>query len=213
VSELAFDCLGAAPERYAAAPTLTFRLAVSEVGGAAVHAIALRCQIRIEPQRRRYSAAEGDRLLDLFGERARWGDTLKPLQFATVTAMVPAFSGSIDVDLPVPLTYDFEVATAKYFYALEEGEIPLILMFSGTVFTKGETGFAVEQVPWHKECHYRLPVKVWQETMDAYFPNTAWIRLHRDSLDALAHFKAHRGLPTWEATLGALLEAAGEAEP
>jgi hypothetical protein len=207
VTELAFDCLGAAPERYAAAPTLTFRLAVSEVGGAAVHAIALRCQIRIEPQRRRYSAAEGDRLLDLFGERARWGDTLKPLQFATVTAMVPAFQGRTEVDLPVPCTYDFEVASAKYLHALEDGEVPLLLLFSGTVFARGERGLVVGQVPWHKEAAYRLPAGVWRELMDLYFPGAGWIRMRRETLDALQRFKAERALATWDDAIGALLDA------
>jgi len=212
MSELVFDCVDAVPDRWAAAPTLVFKLRVNETTGEEVHAIALRCQMRIEPLKRRYSDAEAELLSDLFGERGRWGETMKPLQFTFVAQMVPGFSGSTEVDLPVALTYDFEVATAKYFYALEEGEIPLILMFSGTVFTRGEKGFNVEQVPWHKECHYRLPVKAWQELMDAYFPNSGWIRLRREALDALSLFKARRGLPTWEATLEALLDAAGETQ-
>ena len=30
-----------------------------------------------------------------------------------------------------------------------------MLLFSGTVFTRGATGFSVTQVPWHKEA--RVP--------------------------------------------------------
>jgi hypothetical protein len=210
MTELVFDCMDVRPERYAASPTLSFRLRIAETSGEAVHAIALRCQIRIEPQRRRYSAEEADRLLELFGERPRWGDTLKPLQFAMVSAMVPGFTGATEIELPVPCTYDFEVASAKYLHALDGDEVPLLLLFSGTVFTKGETGFSVAQVPWHKEASYRLPARVWRELMDLYFPNEAWIRMRRETLDALQAFKARQALPTWDDALEALLKQAGE---
>ena len=49
-------------------------------------------------------------------------------------AVVSPFTDSIVVDLPVPCTFDFSVAATKYFYALEDGEAPLSLLFSGTVF-------------------------------------------------------------------------------
>ncbi|HEX3212521.1 MAG TPA: DUF6084 family protein, partial [Actinomycetota bacterium] len=137
MTDLVFDCIDGQADRYAAVPTLQLKLRISETTGAQVHAIALRCQIRIEPQRRRYSPEEADGLLELFGEPPRWGDTLKPMQFATVSLMVPSFTGSTEIDLPVPCTYDFEVAASKYLHALGDGEVPLLLLFSGTVFTKG----------------------------------------------------------------------------
>jgi hypothetical protein len=210
VSELVFDCVGAEPERYGAAPTLLFKLRIAETSGETVGAIALRCQIRIQPHLRRYSAAEEEGMLDLFGDRSRWGDTLKPLQFANVSMMVPAFRGSVEVDLPVICTYDFEVSAAKYFHSLEAGEIPLLLLFSGTVFEKADSGLSVSPVPWHKEASYRLPVAVWRELMDLYFPESAWIRMRRDTLDALQAFKSRAVLPTWDDTLHALLKKAGE---
>jgi hypothetical protein len=211
MTDLVFDCVDAQPDRYAAVPTLQLKLRISETTGAQVHAIALRCQIRIQPQRRRYSAEEADGLLELFGEPARWGDTLKPLQFATVSLMVPSFTGSTELDLPVPCTYDFEVAAAKYLHALRDGEVPLLLLFSGTVFTRGLSGFSVDQVPWHKDATYRLPVSVWRELMDRFFPGSGWIRVRRDTLDALQRFKAVRALPTWDDALEALFKEAGEA--
>lgn len=210
MSELVFDCIGADADRYAAAPTLVFRLRVAETTGEEVQCIALRCQFRIEPLKRRYSDAEGERLGDLFGERARWGDTMKPMQFATVTQLVPTFTGSTEIDVPVQLTYDFEVSTAKYFHALDSGEIPFILLFSGTLFLRGETGFTIEQVPWHKEALYRLPVSLWREAMDVHFPNASWIRLRRESLDALQRIKSRLTLPGWDETLEFLLNQAGE---
>ncbi|MCX9193349.1 hypothetical protein C3Y87_18460 [Carbonactinospora thermoautotrophica] len=210
---LSFACTGVAPERYAAAPTLVFDLRVTEESGERVHALALRCQIRIEPQRRTYEAAEAEGLLDLFGEPARWGDTLKPLQFTTVPLMVPGFSGETEVGLPVPVTYDLEVAAGKYFQALRDGEVPLLLLFSGTVFYQGAAGLQVEQVPWDREARYRLPVAVWRELIDLRFPNSGWLRLSRDTLDTLHRVKARRALPTWEHAIEYLLKQAGEEMP
>jgi hypothetical protein len=210
MAELVFDCVDVQAERYAAFPTLLFKLHVSEVQGDPVHALLLRCQMRIEPQRRRYSASEEERLFDLFGDRARWGETLKPLQFTNVSVIVPGFRGSTDVDLPVPCSYDLEVAASKYFHSLEDGAIPLLLLFSGTVFSKGDTGYAVQQIPWHKEASYGLPVAVWREMMDFYFPNSVWLRISRDTLDALQRFKSRRALPMWDEAFETLLAEAGE---
>jgi hypothetical protein len=205
VTELVFDCVGARAERWAVAPTMTFLLKVAETAGEAVHGIALRCQIRIEPVKRRYSEDEGELLADLFGERSRWGDTMKPLQLAFAAQMVPSFSGSIEIELPVPFTYDFEVATSKYFHALEDGDIPLLLLFSGTIFVKSDEGFRVEQVPWHKEAAFRLPVATWREMMDTHYPNSSWVRVRRDTLSALSRFQSERGLNNWDDTFSALL--------
>ena len=212
MSDLIFGCTGATAERYAATPTVTFSLTITERSGVRVHAIALRCQIRIEPHRRRYSAAEAQRLHDLFGDPSRWAETVKPIQLATVTTMVPTFTAVTEVDVPVPVTYDLEVASARYLQGLDDGTIPLILLFSGTVFVATEEGFSVELVPWSAEATYRMPVSTWRDLVDAHFPGRAWLPLGRETLDALAEFKARHALPTWDATLGALLDRAREDE-
>jgi hypothetical protein len=206
VTDLAFTVLDAVPEPYGAAPALLFRVRAVESTEAVVHAIALRAQVHIEPQRRRYEEGERPGLTDLFGTPDRWSSTLKPFLWTHVSAMVRGFSGDIEFDLPMPCTYDFEVAASKYLHSLRDGEVPLVLRFSGTVFTRGGPhGFAVEQVPWHLEAAYRLPVRVWRDLMDSYFPGGGWIRLHRDTLDALLHYRSARGFTSWEETLAALL--------
>jgi Family of unknown function (DUF6084) len=208
VADLIFGCTGVTADKYAATPSLTFQLAITERSGVRVHAIALRCQIRIEPHRRRYSAAEAERLHDLFGDPSRWAETVKPIQLATVSVMVPGFTAVTEVDLPVPCTYDLEVSSARYLHGLDDGTIPLILLFSGTVFVATEEGFTVELVPWSAEASYRMPVAVWRELVDAHFPGSAWLPCGRDTLDALSGFKARHALPTWDATLNALLAQA-----
>jgi len=210
VADLVFDCVGAHSDRYAVAPSMALTLRVAETTGVKVDAIALRCQIRIEPTRRRYSDAEAERLNDLFGDTQRWADTLKPLQFTTVSLMVPGFTGSTEVELPVMLSYDLEIGSTRYFAGLEGGEVPLLLLFSGTVFSSPGGRLQVQQVPWSKEASYRLPVSVWREAIDAHFPNSAWIRMSLETLDELQRFKTRQALPTWDATLAALLARAAD---
>jgi len=213
MTDLGFAVLGARAEPYAAVPTLMFRLRITEETGERIHTLALRCQIQIEPRRRHYTAAEQDRLFELFGEPPRWGETLKTILWTHASLMVPGFEGSREIDLPVACTYDFELTAAKYFHALDEGEIPLLLLFSGTVFTRGQTGFSVEPVSWEKEAPFRLPVQVWRDLMDHYFPGSAWIRLRRESFDALHRFKGRRALATWDDAVEALLYEAQRGEP
>jgi Family of unknown function (DUF6084) len=210
MADLVFDCIGARPDRYAIVPSMSLVLRISETTGRKVDAIALRCQIRIEPARRRYTDAEAERLNDLFGETQRWADTLKPLQFTTVSIMVPGFTGSTEIDLPVPFTYDLEIGSTRYFAGLEAGDVPLLLLFSGTLFCSADGRLSVQQIPWSCETHYRLPVSIWREAIDVHFPNTAWIKMSTATLDALTRFKSRRALPTWDATLSALLELAAE---
>jgi Family of unknown function (DUF6084) len=204
---LHFECEDAWPTRYAAVPGLTLRLRIIERSGAPVEAVALRCQIRIEPQRRTYSAGEAQRLSDLFGDTGRWTKTLKPVSFATLSTMVPGFTGSTVVDLDVPCTYDLEVASTKYFNALDSGPIPLLLLFSGTVFGSQDGNLRVWQVPWSNEAAFSLPVSVWRETVDLHFPGSAWLRVRRDTMDALQRFRSEHAFATWDDAMTAMLAA------
>jgi hypothetical protein len=208
VAELVFDCLGARPEKFAVTPSMSLLLRISETTGERIDAIALRCQIRIEPARRRYTAAEAEKLNDLFGDTQRWADTLKPMQLATVSTMVPGFAGSIETDLPLPLSYDLEIGSTRYFAGLEGGEIPLLLLFSGTVFGTAGDRRSVQQVPWSKEAPYRMPLAIWRDAIDAHFPESAWIKMSRSTLDELLAFKTASALPTWDATITTLLSGA-----
>ena len=209
MAELVFGCTEAHALRFAATPTLSFGLTITESTGARVHAIALRCQIRIEPHRRRYSAAEARRLNDLFGDPSRWAESVKPIQLAMVSTMVPGFTSVTETELQVPCTYDLEVASARYLQGLDDGTIPLLLLFSGTVFIAHGESYRVQLIPWSSEASYRMPVRVWQDVVSEHFPGSAWLRCTTETLDALSAFKAEHALPTWDATLSALLAAAG----
>ena len=210
MTALRFTVHDVVPEPYAVAPNLLARLRIEETTGAVVHAVGLRCQVLVEPTRRRYDDLEEQGLIDLFGGRDRWADTMRSFAWVHTSAMVPGFTGATDVDLVLPCTYDVEVASAKYFNALEGGEIPVTMMFSGTMFVAAEDRVHATPVAWDKEARFRLPVATWRELMAAYFGDSSWIRLRRDSFDALCRFRAVRALPSWEATVEALDLPAGE---
>jgi hypothetical protein len=193
---------------FAAVPMLAFHLRVENTSGAeGIHSIALHTQIQIETPKRRYFAAEQERLLDLFGEPQRWGQTLRPMLWTHANVTVPAFSGSITVDLRVPCSFDFNLAATKYFYGLSSGDIPLIFLFSGSCFYAGASGgLEVAPIPWSKETRARLPVSLWRETMASYYPNSAWLQIRQDVFDRLHQYKMQAGLATWEEVLELLLE-------
>jgi hypothetical protein len=206
--DLDFKVEGAEVLEFAAVPNLLFKLRIQNLEEEPIRSVALNTQIRIAATQRHYEPAEQERLLEVFGEPHRWGNTLRSLLWTHTVLQVPPFSGSMVVDMPVPCTYDLEVVAAKYFYALEDGEVPLEFLFSGTVFYAGQGGgLQVARISWEKEAEFRLPVRLWKEMMEHYFPNSAWIRLRRDALDRLYDYKVRRGLPTWEATVEALLHA------
>jgi hypothetical protein len=208
MTDLTFSVAGARVDRYAASPSILLRVAVAERSGVRVDAIGLRAQVQLEVQRRRYLPEESALLLELFGEPSRYGQTLKPMLWAHAACMVPAFEKSTEFDLPLPCSYDFEVASNKYLASLRDGIIPLNLLFSGTVLVEGPSGVTAELVPWSCDARYALPVATWREAVDTFFPNAAWIRVNRDLFDELRRFKIATGLPTWEAALERLCEMA-----
>ncbi|MGE0127795.1 MAG: DUF6084 family protein [Blastocatellales bacterium] len=200
--DLNFEIESVAPQPYAADPLLNFKLRVSNATSEPVHTVILRCQIMLEVARRHYSDEEQDLLFDLFGEPAQWDRTLHNKLWTNTSIVAPAFTGSTIVDLPIHCTFDFNVAATKYFAGLEGGEVPLLMLFSGTIFYMSASGaLQVAQIPWEKEARYRLPVRVWREMMDMYYPNSAWLCLQRDVFERLYRYKVRRGIPTFDLAL------------
>jgi hypothetical protein len=210
--DLSFQVDGAEAVAYAASPTLALKLRVTNASAEElVQSVMLQCQIRIEVTRRRYTPGEQEHLRDLFGEPQRWGHTLRSMLWTRTVALVPPFTGSATIDLQLPCTFDFSVAATKYFDSLKAGDIPLLLLFSGTVFYPDADGLLqVTQLPWEKEATFRLPVQVWKQMMDLYYPNTAWLCLRRDTFSDLHRYKSENSIPTWEQTIETLLQSAQE---
>jgi len=199
---------------FAAAPLLQFQLQVrNAIEAESIHTVALRCQIHIEATRRRYAPTEERRLRDLFGAPDRWNQTLRTMLWTHASTVITAFSGCTTSVLPVPCTYDFNIAATKFFYGLEEGDIPLSFLFSGTVFYTGEHGeLLAAPISWDKEARYRMPIATWRAMMDTYYPNLAWLTVRRDVFDRLNDYKIRPGIPTWEQGFEQMLPAEEEAE-
>jgi hypothetical protein len=212
MSRLAVRVLGAQPSPQMAAPGVTFRTRIEEIGGGRVQAILLRCQTRIEPRGRHYTADEQARLLELFGDVSQWDRTLRGVTWASSTLAVPSFDGRIDVDLPVDCTYDLEVASAKYLHAIRNGDVPLVFLFSGTIFGLRDGALSVEPVPWDLEASYRMPARVWASAMEQFFPGGGWVRLQRETIDRLQAYRGRSAVVSWDEAIDRLLRDARTGE-
>jgi hypothetical protein len=206
--DLTFQIEAASIVPFAAVPMLAFQLQIkNHVADEAIHTIALRCQIQIEVTRRRYAPGEQAKMLDLFDQPDRWGQTLRSLLWTHVNWVVPTFAGAGNIiDLQVPCSFDFNVAATKYFAGLSEGDIPLLFLFSGNVFyASPDSPLQVAPISWEQEARFKLPVKLWREMMESYYPNSVWINLHKDVFDSLYRYKMQHGLLSWEQTLERIL--------
>lgn len=207
--ELAFAVTGASAVAHAAVPMVSFALRVDAPGGQPIRSVLLDVQIQIAARRRRYGTESADRLRDLFGPPEDWSRTLRTLPWLRVTKVVPAFTSTTEVALEVPCTYDLEISGARYFAALDDGLVPLELLFSGSVFYSTPQGaLQTARIGWDRDTEFALPVAVWREAMDRHFPASAWLRLGADSYAALAAFKARHAHTSWDAAVAALLAGA-----
>jgi len=210
--ELNFQIEGAKPVPYGASPLLAFELRVTNSGPEpSIHTVVLRAQIQIEVTRRRYTPEEQAKLLDLFGEPSRWGQTLKNMLWTNAIVIVPGFEKETSVQLQVPCTFDFNVGATKYFHGLSEGDLPLNFLFSGTVFyADSNEQLQVAPISWEKEAKFKLPLKIWKDLIDHYYPNSAWLYLRRDVFDRLYQYKVRHGIPSWEQVIERVLAGTEE---
>jgi hypothetical protein len=214
IPALDFTVERAGAVEHAAAPTLSLTLRVTNRGDEPIRFVALTTQIRIAATKRGYEPGEKARLVELFGEPYRWPTTVNSVFWTQVTLLIPAFAGEIFVDLPVQCSYDMDVAAAKYFHGVTGGEVPLELLFSGTIFYSGDGGeLQTVRIAMDREAAFRLPVSVWKEMMDHYFPDSAWLRLRKDLFDQLREYRASHTLGTWDAAIEALLRATQNRPP
>ena len=203
IPDLAFAVEAARRVDHAAVPTLAFHLRIESADERPVRSVLLDVQIQIAARRRAYDDAAHDRLFELFGPVEQWGTSLRTLLWTRTTLVVPPFTGSTEVQLPISCSYDLEVAASRYFDALEDGDVPLEFLFSGTVFYGAP--LQAGRISWESEAGYRMPVSLWRETMDAYFRGTAWLRLPKQSFDRLTAHKSRHALATWEDVVDSLL--------
>ncbi|HEY1853678.1 MAG TPA: DUF6084 family protein [Solirubrobacterales bacterium] len=207
-----FVVRGARTSRLAAAPTLIFDLDVSDPSEQEIFTIALAVQIAIEPAQRRYDPETRERLVELLGDPRKIGAPTRTMPWAHVDVLVRPFRGSTSVAVPVPCSYDLEIAASNYFRSLRDGEVPLVFHFNGSVYYAGEDGrMQIVQISWEESSEYRMPISAWEEMIAAYYPNRGWVPAGAETVERLRRYKLEQGLPSYEAALERLLEA-GEGE-
>ena len=208
MADLDFKVVAVKAAAKALTPLLQFELRITAPGTTQIQALLLSAQIQIQPPQRAYSGREKEMLVELFGAPKQWGQTLRNRLWAHVNATVGAVEGQAVTTLTVPCSYDLNIATTKYFYALEDGEVPLLFLFSGSAFYLSKEGrLQVERISWEKECAYRMPISHWRELMEEHYPNSAWIQLRKDVFERLYEYRRLHGLADWEATVERLIEA------
>lgn len=206
--DLNFTITGVEAGQRGLVPLVRFQLEIANDPPAeTIQSVMLQTQIQIQSPQRSYAENEKEKLKELFGTPDQWGQTLRNRLWTHSNTIVPTFSGKTQTLLPVVCTFDLNVAATKYFYALEEGDVPLLFLFSGTVFYAAADGrLQVQQISWNKECTYRMPVATWKELMDHHYPETAWLSLGRETFDRLYEFKRRLGATSWEQTIDRLLD-------
>lgn len=207
--DLGFQVTGIDATVRGLAPLLSFQVEITNTPATEpIHSVMLQAQIQLQVTQRRYSAEEKEKLGELFGPPERWRDTLRAKLWTLANTNVPAFTGATTAALTIPCTFDLNVASTKYFYGLEGGEVPLLFLFSGTIFYEAPDGrLQVQQISWNKECAYKMPVSAWHELMEHHYPGLGWLALSRENFERLyAYRRAHR-LATWDRALEQLLPA------
>ena len=213
--DLNFKVSGVGASQRGLTPLLYFKTEiVNRAPAEAIQSIMLHAQIQVQSAQRAYTATEKEKLRDLFGKPEDWGHTLRNKLLAHANCIVPGFADRTEAVLVVPCTFDLNVAAAKYFYALEDGEVPLLFLFSGTMFYSDPEGrLQIQQISWEKEASWRMPISAWRDMMDRHYPNTAFMWLDRGVFDRLYEFKRQQGFATWEQAMERLLARAnGEQE-
>ncbi len=207
--DLSFQIESVEPAHRGLVPLLHFKLAIrNQPPNETIQSLILQAQIQIQAPQRTYNGAEKEKLFELFGPPEQWGQTLRNKLWTLANTTVGTFAGKMETTLSVPCSFDLNVAATKFFYALEEGEVPLIFLFSGTVFYAGDDGrLQVQQISWNSECSWRMPIARWRELMDYHYPNTAWLSLDRATFERLYEFKRGAGVTSWEQAIEQLLAA------
>ncbi len=213
IPEPELEVVGAAHVPFAATPTMRFEAVARESNSGhpiEIQSIGLTAQVMIDPARRGYDPETRERLAELFGPPERWTPSTSGLAWARVATTIPGFRGETSFGIEVPCTYDLEVAAAKYFYAIDDGFVPLSFHFNGNVFYHDPDGrLQVTLISWSTSSQYRMPVSVWRVMIAEHYPGGGWVRVSDSTLAALHQRRADRGLATIEDCLGELLH--GEA--
>ena len=100
---------------------------------------------------------------------------------------------------------DFDAAASRYCAAIDDGVLPLLLLFSGTVLLSTPQGVRVDPVAWSAEARFDLPLSTWRAALDGFAPGAQALLLSRDVLARLERFRVASSSATLEQALDRLV--------
>jgi hypothetical protein len=65
-------------------------------------------------------------------------------------------------------------------------------------------------IPWSRSIDFRMPVEVWSETVKHYYPNTGWVGLRSETIDALEQRRVEGAHATMDDCIRGLLSEGGD---
>ena len=206
--DLSFQVEGAEVVANAATPLLAFKLRLTDANPEqTIHTVALRCQIQLEVTRRKYTRGRsGAPARSVWRAQPLGPDPAKSFVDARQSgrafvhrerrwSIFPCLALSISMWRRPNISMVWRTekcrfacsSAARFFMPAREG------------------GLQVAPISWDKEARFKLPVKVWRDMMESYYPNSAWLCLHKDAFDRLYQYKVRHGIPTWEEALESIV--------
>jgi hypothetical protein len=180
---------------FSATPQIALTIEVdADETGREVQSLLVHSSVRLEAGLRLYEPSERDNLTDLFGSGSVWARAPKSLLWANVTSVVPGFESRATFEVHLPCSPDLAATASKYLSALEAGEVPITVQFSGTVFFSGSAGLEVSHIPRDREASFRFPAALFRRAADEHFPNAVVFGLRRDVFERLEGYRKAHGL-------------------
>lgn len=206
-AEPEFEIVSVEPVARSVEPTLGFHGRITDASMRPIYTIALTAIVMIEPGKRSYADGEREKLLELFGTPERWAATTGGFRWANTQTMVHGFTGEGEFGLKVPVSYDMEIASSKYFGAIEDGDVPLRFHFNGSIFyERGDGQVQIAPVAWDRSERFLMPIDAWHRLSAEHHPNRGWIPLHTETVTRLEQLKAAMGAPTFDDCLAKILD-------
>ncbi len=140
----------------------------------------------------------------------QWTRSLGGVPWTEASVNVPRFAASATIDVPLPCTYDFDVASAKYLAALEDGEIPVDVLLTGTMFyARGRAGCRRRAFRGTASCPHASPCRRGARRSTRPSPTRRGCGSAARRSPRCRAYRSRNAFTTWDETFAALLREAG----
>ncbi len=208
--DLLFNVEGVDVEKFSATPLLLFSLRIATAEPQRrIENVMLNCQIRIDPTLRVYSAAERERLGELFGAPSAGAKPCTVCCGRTPMWRFRAFRARPWFACR-PSARMISASRARSFFMAWSKE-----RFRSRFSSAARSSTRMRRTPCRssrfagpRRRSFRLQAQMWRDLMDNYYPNCDLLRIGSETFDRLYRFKRRRGLLSFDDVLDELLQQA-----